>query len=67
MDTNIMGSQTDTTKDAYQTRDDRARSVEEAGEHEYGAEDCYEDCMRLFRNEERERPECAKACGIDAS
>lgn len=36
-------------------------------EHEYDAKDCFEDCMRLFRYEEREQGECQRACGLDGT
>lgn len=31
---------------------------------EYGAKDCYVDCMRAFRWESKERPECSTVCGL---
>ncbi len=31
---------------------------------EYGAKDCYVDCMRAFRWEAKERGECSEACGL---
>ena len=31
---------------------------------EYGAKDCYVDCMRAFRWESKERGECTAACGL---
>jgi hypothetical protein len=31
---------------------------------EYGAKDCYVDCMRAFRWESKERGECTNACGL---
>ena len=31
---------------------------------EYGAKDCYVDCMRAFRWESKERGECSEACGL---
>jgi hypothetical protein len=31
---------------------------------EYGAKDCYVDCMRAFRWESKERGECTEACGL---
>ncbi len=31
---------------------------------EYGAKDCYVDCMRAFRWEAKERGECTAACGL---
>jgi hypothetical protein len=31
---------------------------------EYGAKDCYVDCMRAFRWESKERGECSDACGL---
>ncbi len=33
---------------------------------EYGAKDCYVDCMRAFRWESKERGECSEACGLQA-
>ncbi len=34
---------------------------------EYGAKDCYVDCMRAFRWESKERTECSEACGLQES
>ena len=31
---------------------------------EYGAKDCYVDCMQAFRWESKERGECSEACGL---
>ena len=31
---------------------------------EYGAKDCYIDCMRAFRWESKERDKCSSACGL---
>jgi len=31
---------------------------------EYGAKDCYVDCMKAFRWESKERGECSTACGL---
>ncbi len=31
---------------------------------EYGAKDCYVDCMRAFHWESKERGECSEACGL---
>ncbi len=31
---------------------------------EYGAKDCYVDCMRAFRWDSKERGECSEACGL---
>jgi hypothetical protein len=39
------------------------REVEPPG-REYGAKDCYVDCMRAFHWESKERDECTEACGL---
>jgi hypothetical protein len=36
----------------------------ETPKREYGAEDCYADCMRAFRWESKERDKCSSACGL---
>ncbi len=36
----------------------------EPPKREYGAKDCYVDCMRAFRWESKERGECSEACGL---
>ena len=63
MDTKIM----DTREKGHEAREDRGQSVAGAGVREYGAKDCYEDCIKAFRYEDKEKPECARACGLNAS
>lgn len=41
-----------------------ARREAEPPAREYGAKDCYADCMRAFRWESKERGECSEACGL---
>ena len=36
----------------------------ETPEREYGAKNCYVDCMRAFRWESKERGGCSSACGL---
>ncbi len=67
MGTKTIGSQADTTENTQETSENCGQSVAGADVHVYGAKDCYEDCIKLFRYEEREKPECARACGLDAS
>lgn len=67
MGTKREGSQAVTTKKGYETSEVGRQSVAGAGVREYGAKDCYEDCIKAFRYEDTEKPECARACGLGDS
>jgi hypothetical protein len=66
MVTNTVDAQEHTAKGAHETGEDWVQSTTSARDSDYDAKDCYGDCMRLFRYEDREEPECARACGFDA-
>jgi hypothetical protein len=53
-----------------QTRPEKSYGIGDMGEPggeyaEYGACDCYCDCMTAFRWDCKEAAECASACGVE--
>lgn len=67
MDTRRVDSPAGITEQGSGARETRGQSIAGAGVREYGAKDCYDDCIKAFRYDDKEKPECARACGLGDS